>query len=243
MIKNLREHELSELLNVTRGAGSDTVVVTGPAGSGRTALLSSVAGATTISTSIVRANPTEKDWRFSGLSAFLAAVDDAVGTSLRSLVTLSADERSAFAVAEDLDASLRTRTFDAFAVIVDDADLMDPTSLEVIGFLLRRRSIKNLRAILAVQSIGGSGPLSSFTRVGRPQSAQGRIAHRTGPVLDLASGVEERPRNRRQMECRQSEVIRIAALSNSSRSAVRERSAHSSPQTRNGTAGDSASLL
>lgn len=165
MIQNLRENELSELLSVTRGAGSDTVVVTGPAGSGRTTLLTSVADATTLSVSIVRANPVEREWRLSGLSAFLAAVDDAVGTSLRSLITLSTDERSTFAVAENLDASLRQRAFNAFAVIVDDADLMDPASLEVIGYLLRRRSVKNLRAILSVRSIDRSGPLSSFPRV------------------------------------------------------------------------------
>ncbi|WP_169251595.1 LuxR family transcriptional regulator [Brevibacterium sp. 'Marine'] len=165
MIENLREDELSKLLSVTKGAGSDTVVVTGPAGSGRTTLLAAVAEATTISTSVVRANPTERQWRLSGLSAFLAAVDDAVGTNLRSLITVSTDERSTFTVAEDLDTLLRKRTFDPFAVIIDDADLIDSASLEVIGYLLRRRSIKNLRAILSVRSIGGSGPLSSFTRV------------------------------------------------------------------------------
>lgn len=161
----LRERELNDLLHVAHGTGPDTIVVTGSPGSGRSALLSAADKRSCVPSALVRANPSERSWKYSGLSAFLAAIDAALGTDLRSLACPPDDELSPFHVAEALDGSLRIRRFDPVVIIVDDADLLDPSSLEVIGFVLRRRSVRNLRAILSVRSVTESGPLSGFPRI------------------------------------------------------------------------------
>lgn len=161
----IREDELAELTRVANGSGPATVVLIGEFGSGRSSLINAASEASPVPSRIFRVSSTESGWDYSGLSAFLSFIDDLNDTSFNSLMRVGGGPESAFALAEELDTALRETLLPPMTLFIDDADLLDPLSQDVISYLLRRRSMRNLRTVLATDSLPDEGPLSSFPQL------------------------------------------------------------------------------
>src|SRR5690606_37770535 len=73
---SVRLEELSTLLEVPARLHEDVLAVCGERGSGKTQLLASAARRVETPCHLVRANRTEAEWRFSGLSSILTAMDE-----------------------------------------------------------------------------------------------------------------------------------------------------------------------
>ncbi|UVI36848.1 helix-turn-helix transcriptional regulator [Brevibacterium spongiae] len=161
----IRDNELAALTRVVHGSGPATIVMAGEFGSGRSSLINAAAEASPVPSRIFRVSSTESTWNYSGLSAFLSIIDDLNDTSFNSLMRFDGGPESAFHLAEDLDTALRETLLPPMSLFIDDADLLDPLSQDVIGYLLRRRSMRNLRTVLATGSLPADGPWSSFPQL------------------------------------------------------------------------------
>lgn len=161
----IRTEELERLNSVVLGNSAETVAVVGPEGSGKSALMVAVAQLDAVPTKIVRGNSAEASWPYSGLSSFLTAIDEIQDTNFHSVIDNNSGDESAFSVASALDASLRRAHLTPFAIVIDDVDMFDARSQEVLGFLFRRNFAKNLRTILTLSKNPVHGPFSSLPKV------------------------------------------------------------------------------
>lgn len=161
----IRADALERLSKVVRGDDVDTIAVIGSEGSGKSALMTAAARLGAVPTKIVRGNSAEVSWPYSGLSLFLAAMDELHETNFLALVHDQDSSASAFSVASALSADLRRTQLSPSSILIDDVDLFDSQSQEVLGFLFRRNSAKNLRAIVSLSEIPVDGPFSTVTKM------------------------------------------------------------------------------
>ena len=155
-----RNHELQQILCTITGPKDSALVVAGRHGMGKSALLAEVPRRSGCRTVFLQADALESGWSFSGLTALLDGIDDPALTRLRmELVLDSTGATGVPALAGALVNQLGQRTPGRTVIVVDDADLLDPGSQSVLGFMARRVSGTGLALIL---SITGDTPGSPF---------------------------------------------------------------------------------
>ncbi|GEA81684.1 transcriptional regulator [Cellulomonas uda] len=204
----VREQELARVQRAC-DASEIAIVVRGPRGSGRSTFVREAVERLPRAFD-VRANPTESSWPFAGISSLLYAIDDERWRHL-ALSLGSAPDLEVVVVAHRILTLLHEHDAPATVLLVDDADLLDPRSRAVVGFLARRLAGTGLRLVLLVESVppelGGLdevvlGPLDARrTRalVGHLAPARHHpavldvVAHRSGgspaDAVDLLAGL------------------------------------------------------
>lgn len=159
----IRADELERLERVVHGDDVDTIAVIGSEGSGKSTLMSAASRSETTPAKMIRGNPGEISWPYSGLSLFLNAFDELHDTNLSAVLNEPDASVSAFVVASILNADLRRLKLGPSAILIDDVDNFDSQSQEVIGYLLRRNSAKNLRTIVSLADVPVDGPFSTVS--------------------------------------------------------------------------------
>lgn len=161
----IRADALERLNNVIAGNDVDTIAVIGSEGSGKSSLMTAAAHSNSVPTKIVRSNSGETPWPYSGLSLFLAAIDELHEANFLALVQDQESSVPAFSVASALGADFRRTQLTPSAILIDDVDLFDKQSQEVLGFLFRRNSAKNLRTIVSLSEIPVVVPFNTVTKL------------------------------------------------------------------------------
>jgi DNA-binding CsgD family transcriptional regulator len=134
-----RRKELDRILSVIRGPKDSALVVVGPQGVGKTALLSAIPTLSNCRSTLLRAAAAESGWPLSGLTALLNEMDDPVLNRIAGrLPGNAAGATDLQAAAGLLLSGLQQRLSPRTVMVIDDADRMDPASQAVIGFLARR---------------------------------------------------------------------------------------------------------
>ncbi|HEU4666462.1 MAG TPA: LuxR C-terminal-related transcriptional regulator [Arthrobacter sp.] len=158
-----RNHELHQILCTIIGPKDSALVVAGRHGMGKSALLAEIPQLSGCRTVFLRADASESRWPFSGLTALLDVIDDPALTPLRMELELdSTGAPDIPALSGMLLNQLRRRVTGRTVIVLDDADLLDPTSQSVLDFLARRMSGTGLALIL---SITGDTLDSPFARL------------------------------------------------------------------------------
>lgn len=160
-----RKRELSALKDVISDNGDLAMVVEGPEGFGKTALLNAVARLDSTETVFVRGSATEAMWAYSGVLALLSAIDALRGSSLQRQVGALTADMEAFEVAQWLDALFRDTSLAPFAVLIDDGDLLDERSQQVLGYTFRRMSLSGMRSVIAVTACPPESPYFGIPRI------------------------------------------------------------------------------
>lgn len=156
-----RNKELDRILSVIRGPRETALVVTGPRGTGKSALLGEIPALCDYPTVFLSASSSESDWPLSGLTALLNRMDDPVlNTVADELLHDTAGHLNAAAVSARLLAALLHRSSSRTVIAIDDADRLDPGSQAVIGYLARRLTGTDVALFL---STGGETPDSPFS--------------------------------------------------------------------------------
>lgn len=173
--------QLTDFLVDGRGG---TLALFGLHGAGKGRLLNAVERETAerLPTSKLRANPAERHWPLSGVSAFVARLQLDTTDEFEALLhTPGSEFRDTSSIASEL-ATLVRESHKAQAIIVHDFDDFDPGSQEVLGFVLHRLTGTNLRVVVSVSGTG------------LPASLAGTHAIRLGPLTtsqltDVAAAV------------------------------------------------------
>ena len=158
-----RDKEVARIVALIRSPRESAMVVTGNHGSGKSSLLAEIPKLHDFRTVLLRANPSESDWPFSGLTALLNGIDDPVLGPITDHVTDS-DPRlqDSSALATMLLSALRQRSAARIVVVIDDADELDSASQTVLGFLARRLAGTG---IVLFASMRREAPQSPFARL------------------------------------------------------------------------------
>lgn len=153
-----RVAELGRLIQVHTAESESALVIAGDAGLGKTYLLErflqEAEGAI-----LVRANPAEREWEFSGVSAFLASLRDPQAQALSSELSWAGAD-GPFRAGQELLSRLTAMQLPPTTVAVDDVDIMDNSSQAVLGFLARRLRGTGLTLVLSMAEMLPSGPFS-----------------------------------------------------------------------------------
>ncbi|MDN5667356.1 MAG: LuxR C-terminal-related transcriptional regulator [Renibacterium salmoninarum] len=153
-----RVAELGRLIEVNAADTESALVVIGDAGLGKTYLLERFSQEAE-GVILVRANPAERAWEFSGLSAFLAALRDPQAQALSSDLSWAGTE-GPFRAGQELLSRLTAMELPPTTVAIDDVDIMDDSSQAVLGFLARRLGGTGLKLILSLAELEPCGPFS-----------------------------------------------------------------------------------
>ncbi|MCW1250045.1 LuxR C-terminal-related transcriptional regulator [Acaricomes phytoseiuli] len=154
-----REREMHRVREVFGGSREAILVVSAAAGLGKTYLLEEAA-ASFPDAILVRANPAETEWRYSGISAVLAALGH-TETFWPSAVQRR-DSEDDFLVAQELLRRVVDFGLSPRLVVIDDADRMDLGSQAVLGFLARRLRGTGLNLLLSVEENLSCGPFQAL---------------------------------------------------------------------------------
>jgi DNA-binding CsgD family transcriptional regulator len=146
-----RNHELHQILCTITGPKDSALVVAGRHGMGKSALLAEIPRRSGCRTVFLRPDASESGWPFSGLTALLDGIDDPALARLREeLVLDSTGPTDIPALAGALLNRLSQRAAGRTVIAVDDADLLDPGTQSVLGFLARRMSGTGLALVLGI---------------------------------------------------------------------------------------------
>ena len=158
-----RNKEIARIRALIRCPRESALIVTGGHGSGKSSLLAEVPKLHEHRTVLLRANPSESTWRFSGLTALLHGIDD---PALEPLVDYVASSPRGNLDAADLStmllSALRQWSGHRTVVGIDDAEELDSASQTVLGFLARRLAGTGL---VLIASMRGESPDSPFARL------------------------------------------------------------------------------
>ena len=158
-----RDKEIARIRALISCPRESALIVTGGHGSGKSSLLAEIPKLHEHRTILLRANPSESTWRFSGLTTLLHGIDD---PALEPLVDYVASSPRGNLDAEDLStmllSALRQWSGHRTVVAVDDAEQLDPASQTVLGFLARRLAGTGL---VLIASMGNEAPESPFARL------------------------------------------------------------------------------
>lgn len=160
-----RLQEVQAVLEAIRGPKGQALALVGDRGSGKSSVLNAAADIDDMPVAILRGNLMETTWPLSGVSAFLAAVDDAQGSDLLAVFQRGGVPESPFHLAQELVARLRDASMGRFVVFVDDVDSLDELSQQVLGFVFRRMSATGMRAVLTMESMSFDGPFHGVSRL------------------------------------------------------------------------------
>lgn len=156
-----RARELRRLIESVSASSSEPVAVIGPEGFGKSRLLTELAASSAIPVVTVRGSETEESWPYAGLTALLAQLDGVLGTS--SLASISdllppQVESTPLSISQNLTARIRSVHHEPFLVVIDDADLLDPVSQQILGYVIRRSRTTEMRVALSVSTMPPSSP-------------------------------------------------------------------------------------
>lgn len=158
-----RSKELARILALIRSPRESAMTITGGRGSGKSSLLAEIPKLHGYRTVLLRVNPSESGWRFSGITALLNGIDD---PALAPLVDYVASSPRGDLDPADLSTmllgALRQWSADRTVVVIDDAEELDPASQIVLGFLSRRLAGTGL---VLVASMREEAPDSPFARL------------------------------------------------------------------------------
>ena len=139
---------LGLIRSVAAGSGESALIVTGPAGIGKTTALRDAAEHAEADVAWVAISGPEANWPLSGLLVFLGAINEPKTAQLAAEVfDMPAADR--FRTALLLHTRLREFALPPTLILLDDAHLLDPASRQIIGFLARRLNGTGLRLIAA----------------------------------------------------------------------------------------------
>ncbi|WGW11671.1 LuxR C-terminal-related transcriptional regulator [Saxibacter everestensis] len=159
-----RTRELEQLSAVVSSPRESSLLVTGPRGCGKTALLAEAAGRR-ISENVVhvRVNPTEATWPLSGLSMLIGAVGETRDADPgRYIESPEAGKPDNFMIAARIVHDLKTADSPWLSLFIDDIDQMDPDSQAIIGYISRRVQGTGLRIIASVRSASAESPFAGL---------------------------------------------------------------------------------
>lgn len=158
-----RNKELARIHALIRCPRESAMTVTGRRGTGKSSLLAEIPKLHDYRTILLRANRSESNWRFSGITALLNGIDD---PALAPLVDYVASSPRGDLDSAELSAmllcSLRQWSADRTVVVLDDAEELDPASQTVLGFLARRLAGTGLVLIAGMRD---ETPDSPFARL------------------------------------------------------------------------------
>ena len=157
-----RTEELTAIIDhVRRGHGSSAVLI-GDRGLGKTTVVTALLDNEEFPTTLVTVNAAESTWQYSGLTAYLGAIDAAVGSDLLATVYRTGLDGETFDVAKTIGDILRRADLGEQLVVIDDADEMDIASQQVLGYVMRRKISPRLRHVLTVDSLGDGSAFSGI---------------------------------------------------------------------------------
>lgn len=194
----VREQEISRSLALVEADGAAPLVVVGPRGSGLSTVLNEVAERSALPATVLGVSRAESGWPLSGLSAVLAAIDAAQGSSLSLHPTLLNPDVADFARAQALTAEVRKAVTRPMLLVINDADEVDEVSRRALGFLLRRLGGSRLRVVVGVAPLPAGDALEGLPTlqlqpVPVPElAALGRSVHGTAAdraVLDYIARI------------------------------------------------------
>lgn len=160
-----RNTELKAVLGVVRASAGEALALVGEHGSGKTAILNAAASSVDSHVAIVRGNPIETCWPLAGVTAFLAAIDDAQGTDFLSVFYRAKPRESSFELAQEIVLLLRDANLNSLLVLIDDADLLDEPSQQVLGYVIRRMAATGMRTVLTVACVTPDCPFAGIPRL------------------------------------------------------------------------------
>lgn len=150
---------LARIVELAEAPREGALVVVGDPGSGRSQLLAEAERSLAGSAVLIRSNPAERAFPLSGLSAVAAAVGDRRAIELGGRFSLRSGDGRVFAAAHDVLALLRGLRLPPTVLLVDDADVLDEESRQLLGLMAERLAGTGLRLVLAVEEVA---PRSSF---------------------------------------------------------------------------------
>ena len=158
-----RDKEIARVRALIRSARESAMTVTGGHGSGKSSLLAEIPGLHEYRTVLLRANLSESEWPFSGLTALLNGIDDPALAPLADYVATSPrGSLEAADISTMLLSALRQWSADRTVVVIDDTEQLDSASQVVLGFLARRLAGTG---IVLVAGMRGEAPESPFARL------------------------------------------------------------------------------
>lgn len=160
-----REKELDAVLRTLRSEHAGAVVVVGEPGSGRSTIVQTAAAREGPPIAVVRSSFAETRWEFSGVSAFLAAIDGVLGTELQSRIDLCDLTGSPFDLARRVEVQLRKSVSEDCLLVIDDVDDLDMASQQVLGYIIRRCPSPSMKTLLTMRSAEFGGPFGGIPRV------------------------------------------------------------------------------
>lgn len=179
------------LIDFAKNVDGGSVALVGNSGTGKTRLLSGLveklrAGHTV---SIQSSKPMERNWPYAGVSAFMAGLEVAAGDGFDALLrTAIPGVEGRNAVASELLYRIRARRNHDRVIVLDDFDLLDAISQEVLGFVMSRLAGTGLRVVVSV-----TGPFLPDALAGTPTVDLGELstqqlselcAQAAGPAAD-----------------------------------------------------------
>ena len=163
-VQTLRATDDRRLLQWATGTSRSSLLVVGGPGAGKSAVVQDVETRISGRAVILRATASERAWHLAGVSNLMmllalpgctARIDGAVSSSPTVL------HRLATGLLDDLRAA-DTRSV---RVIVDDADLLDPASRAILGFLARRAPDSGLQMLLTAHAVANDHHLEGINRI------------------------------------------------------------------------------
>ncbi|MGP9681640.1 LuxR C-terminal-related transcriptional regulator [Brachybacterium sp. AOP3-A1-3] len=163
-----RARELADLTEIVTADAPQPVAVLGPEGSGKSVLLKELAASSAMPVVAMRGSEIEESWPYAGLSALLATLDSVLDTNcLASISDLlhPGIGSTPQAISQSLYASIESFRREPSLVVIDDADLLDPASQEILGYVIRRSGITELRVVISVCDMPPSSPFHGLHRL------------------------------------------------------------------------------
>ncbi|MEY9258556.1 DNA-binding CsgD family transcriptional regulator [Brevibacterium epidermidis] len=156
-----RTEELTAIIDHIRPGHGSSVVLIGSRGLGKTTLVKALLD-DEFPTTLVTVNAAESTWQYSGLTAYLGAIDAAVGSDLLATVYRTGLDGEPFDVAKTIGDILRRADLGEQLVVIDDADEMDTASQQVLGYVMRRKVSPRVRHVLTVDNLGDDSAFSGM---------------------------------------------------------------------------------
>ncbi|WIA98863.1 AAA family ATPase [Curtobacterium sp. MCBA15_012] len=175
-----RRLEVDRIATLAALPRESAMVVVGDPGSGRSSVLGAVADRVALPVVRVGGNGSESRWPLAGVTSLFTALDDPRASAHIALLlqanaaptadttapgapqTASGTAGSGLAAAHDFLEAVQTLTLPPTLVLVDDLDLMDAESQELIAFLAGRLAGTALRLVVTVRSVPATSPLAAL---------------------------------------------------------------------------------
>ncbi|MGG5170804.1 LuxR C-terminal-related transcriptional regulator [Pseudarthrobacter sp. J1738] len=156
-----RRREFENIKALIQRPRENALLVHGPTGSGRTRLLGQVSEASEAPATMMSAGPTHGAEPLSGLFTLTAggALPSSNGLGRVSPGGEAPTSDELLALGQHIVDSMVAQNSGPRVVLIDDLDLADPQTLQVMGYVMRRLAGTGVWIVASVQEICGTGPL------------------------------------------------------------------------------------